>query len=361
VDVIHQDYLLGFSFSGTVFGYDEGELYLANSPLLRVEATFGEGVVLETLVLSILNHDTAIASTAAQMFQAADGRRLIEMGSRRTHDESAVHAARAAYIGGFDATSNLEAGYRYAIPTAGTAAHAWILSHDTEYDAFVAQIRSQGVGTTLLVDTYNSIEGIVNAVEAAKLFGAAGPGAIRIDSGDLLDQSFAGRDLLDSLGATDTKIVATGDLDEERIGALTAANAPVDSFGVGTNLVTGANCPSPGFVYKLVAIALEDGTISSVAKRSPSKQDVGGTTYVRRMSVEQAQGLGLVVAHGPTIVEVLFKEDPKERQNATWSQPQRALVVEGTANQDVTSLKSVRAKTMRRITSRTQMVQLRHP
>jgi nicotinate phosphoribosyltransferase len=359
VDAAYQDVLLGFSFSGSVDGYGEGELYLANSPVLRVRSTFAEGVVLETLLLSILNHDTAIASTAAQMVRAADGRRLIEMGSRRTHDESAVHAARAAYIAGFDATSNLEAGFRYAIPTAGTAAHAWILSHATEFDAFVAQMKSQGVGTTLLVDTFDTDEGIRCAIKASRHLDTAGPGAIRIDSGDLLTQSLAGRQLLDSLGAFETKIVATGDLDEERIASLLGAGAPIDSFGVGTRLVTGANCPSPGFVYKLVAIESNDGVMMPVAKRSPEKADVGGTTYVRRMSVAEAAQFGFLAMDDSTIVEVLFAKSPADQGNVSWSNPQRPLIANGHAVASGPSLESVRTTTMERLLSGTNVVQRR--
>jgi nicotinate phosphoribosyltransferase len=360
VDQEHRDYLLGFRFSGKVLGYGEGELYLANSPILRVEGSFGEGVVLETILLSILNHDTAVASTAAQIFKAADGRRLIEMGSRRTHDEGAVHAARAAFIGGFNATSNLEAGYRYAIPTAGTAAHAWILSHDTEYGAFVAQIDALGTDTTLLVDTYDLTDGIVNAVNAAKSFGALGPGAVRIDSGDLQEQSLSGRHLLDSLGAVDTKIVATGDLDEVRIAALIAGGAPIDIFGVGTRLVAGANCPSPGFVYKLVAIEFKSGQIGPVAKRSPDKEDVGGVTYARHVSAKEAEALGGSFDEESVTVEVLFKEDPARWEHVSWSNPQRLLLDSGQSRPHPFSLEETRASTIDRLTSTTRLVQMRY-
>jgi nicotinate phosphoribosyltransferase len=355
----YRDYLLGFHFSGAVLGYEEGELYLPHSPILRVEATFGEGVVLETVLLSILNHDTAVASTAAQMYRAANGRRLIEMGSRRTHDQSAVHAARAAFIGGFDATSNLEAGYRYGVPTAGTAAHAWILSHAVEYDAFVAQIGTLGIATTLLIDTFDPTQGIVNAVNAAASVGARGPGAVRIDSGDLLEQSLSGRLLLDSLGAVDTKIVATGDLDEERIAALIDAGAPIDTFGVGTRLVTGANCPSPGFVYKLVAIESKSGELSPVAKRSPDKHDVGGVTYARRMNVGEATALGGSFVDESATVEVLFKEDPAKRAPETAMDPQHLLIDGGQPRSTATPLEDLRASTLERLGSTSRLLQIR--
>jgi nicotinate phosphoribosyltransferase len=327
----YRDDLLNFTFHGTIVGYPEGELYFAHSPVLRVEGTFGECVVLETLLLSILNHDTAIASTAAQMYLSAEGHGLIEMGSRRTHEESAVHAARAAYVAGFDSTSNLEAGWRFSIPTAGTSGHAAVLAHDSELDAFITQIEVLGVDTTLLVDTYDIHEGIRTAVKVANQFGASGPGAIRIDSGDLLDESRASRELLDSLGATGTNIVATGDLDEARIAQLVAQNAPIDRFGVGTRLVTGENCPSPGFVYKLVEIERDSGDMSPVAKLSINKRGSGGTTFVRRTPREQ-----------------LFKEEPLDAP-PTWTNVQVVLLENGQRRYE-RPLSDVRSDCLERLT-----------
>ena len=152
-------WLDGYRFAGEVSGYLEGEVFLPGSPVLTVEGTFAEAVLLETLALSILNHDSAVASAAARMAYAAGDRPCIEMGSRRTHEESAVAAARAAYLAGFAATSNLAAGHRYGVPTAGTAAHSWTLLHEREADAFRAQVEALGVGTTLLVDTYDIAAG----------------------------------------------------------------------------------------------------------------------------------------------------------------------------------------------------------
>jgi nicotinate phosphoribosyltransferase len=255
-----------------VDGYPEGELYFPGSPLFTVRGTFAEAVVLETLVLSILNHDTAVASAAARMSAAAEGRPIIEMGARRTHEDAAVAAARAAYLTGFATTSNLAAGQAYGIPTAGTSSHAFVLLHGDEEAAFRAQVAALGAGTTLLVDTYDVMEGIRKAVAAA------GPelGAIRIDSGDLAILARRARELLDSLGAHKTRIVVTGDLDEHSIAALAAA--PVDVYGVGTSVVTGSGHPTAAFVYKLVEL---DG--APVAKRSVRKGTVGGKkTVIRR-------------------------------------------------------------------------------
>jgi len=266
------DWLAGWRFTGDVDGYPEGELWFPNSPVLTVTGAFGEAVLLETLALSVLNHDCAIASAAARMVTAAGGRPLIEMGSRRTHEDAAVAAARAAYIAGFSSTSNLEAGRRYGIPTSGTAAHAFTLLHDSEAAAFRAQIDALGIGTTLLVDTYDIARGIRTAIEVA------GPslGAIRIDSGDLAVLAKESRELLDSLGATRTRIVLSGDLDEFAIAGL--SGAPVDLYGVGTSLVTGSGAPTAGMVYKLVEV---DGR--PVAKRSEHKATHGGRkTAVRR-------------------------------------------------------------------------------
>src|SRR5215213_2462257 len=187
------EWLADYRFSGDVDGYPEGELFFPGSPILSVSGTFADAVLLETLALSILNHDCAVAAAAARMVTAAGDRPLIEMGSRRTHEEAAVAAARAAYLAGFAGTSNLAAGQRYGVPTMGTAAHAFTLLHGTEKEAFRAQLDALGLGTTLLVDTYDISQGIRTAVEVA------GPelGAIRIDSGDLAVLAVHARELLD--------------------------------------------------------------------------------------------------------------------------------------------------------------------
>ena len=265
------DWLADYHFGGDIDGHAEGEVYSPGTPILTVTGTFAECVVLETLVLSVLNHDSAIASAAARMVCAAGDRPVLEMGSRRTHEEAAVAAARAAYIAGFAATSNLEAGRRYGIPTTGTAAHAFTLAHATEREAFAAQVASLGAGTTLLVDTYDVTEGVRTAVEVA------GPelGAVRLDSGDLVVLASEVRAQLDGLGATKTRIVVTSDLDEYAIAALAAA--PVDAYGVGTSLVTGSGAPTAGLVYKLVE---RDGV--PVEKTSVRKSSRGGHKHVSR-------------------------------------------------------------------------------
>ncbi len=269
-------WLADFRFGGDIWGYPEGEVYFPYSPILVVESTFAEAVVLETLFLSILNHDSAIASAASRMTWAADGRPCIEMGSRRTHEEAAVACARAAYVAGFATTSNLAARQRYGVPTAGTSAHSFTLLHDSERDAFTAQVSSLGRGTTLLVDTFDIAEAVRVGIEVA----GPGLGAVRIDSGDLALLAHRVRAQLDDLGATGTRIVVTSDLDEYAIAGLTAA--PVDGYGVGTSLVTGSGHPTCGFVYKLVARGDDGGEMVDVAKTSEDKISRGGRKYALR-------------------------------------------------------------------------------
>jgi nicotinate phosphoribosyltransferase len=259
-----------YRFTGTITGYREGELYFPGSPVLTVEGTFAEAVILETLALSVLNYDSAVATAAARMSIAAGSRPLAEMGSRRTSEQAAVAAARAAFIAGFGATSNLEAGRRFGIPTMGTAAHAWTLLHDTEEDAFRAQITALGVDTTLLIDTYDIDRGVETAVRVA----GPGLGGVRIDSGDLPVVAAHVRGRLDALGAPRTRITVTSDLDEYALAALAAS--PVDAYGVGTSLVTGSGSPTAQMVYKLVARQDSAGTWIPVAKASAEKATTGG-------------------------------------------------------------------------------------
>nr|WP_265802331.1 nicotinate phosphoribosyltransferase [Nocardia zapadnayensis] len=278
-------WLRDYRFTGDIDGYPEGELYFPGSPILSVTGTFAECVLLETLALSVFNHDSAIAAAAARMVSAADGRRMIEMGSRRTHEQAAPASARAAYLSGFHATSNLEAVRRYGVPGAGTSAHAFTLVHsgadgEHEIEAFRSQVAAHGTGTTLLVDTFDITRGVALAVEVA------GPelGAVRIDSGDLGVLARQVRRQLDELGAVKTRIVVSGDLDEYAIAALRAE--PVDAYGVGTQLVTGSGAPTAGMVYKLVEV---EGL--PVAKRSSHKESRGGA----KRAVRLARGTGTIM------------------------------------------------------------------
>lgn len=273
-------WLADYRFAGDIRGYREGELYFPGSPVLVVEGSFADAVILETLTLSVLNYDSAVASAAARMIAAAGDRPLAEMGSRRATERGGVAAARAAYIAGFSATSNLEAGRAWGIPTMGTAAHSFTLLHDDEEQAFAAQVAALGSSTTLLVDTYD----VPTAVETAVRVAGPDLGAVRIDSGDLAEQVVAVRQQLDSLGATNTRITVTSDLDEYSIAALRAS--PVDSYGVGTSVVTGSGHPAAGFVYKLVAHRDDAGEWVSVAKKSAAKATVGGRKHPVRSCVD---------------------------------------------------------------------------
>lgn len=299
-------WLADYRFTGDVEGYPEGELYFPDSPLLTVRGGFGEAVVLETVLLSVLNHDVAVASAAARMTRAAGDRPVIEMGGRRTHERAAVAAARAAYLAGFATTSNLEAGRRYGVPTGGTAAHAFTLLHASEAEAFAAQVAAGGVGTTLLVDTYDITQGIEHAVAAA------GPslGAIRIDSGDLGELARQAREQLDELGATSTRIVVSGDLDEYAIAGL--GIAPVDVYGAGTAVVTGSGAPTAGLVYKLVEV---DGR--PVAKRSTAKETHAGAKTALRAHRASGTATEEVLVAGPGAaaeVDRLLESDPGLRR-----------------------------------------------
>lgn len=273
VDEPTLDFLADYRFRGDIHGYAEGEVFMPDSPVLRVESSFAEACLLETFVLSVLNHDSAIASAASRMSLAAGARPCVEMGSRRTQELSAVASARAAAVAGFTATSNLEAGRRWGLPTIGTAAHAFTLLHDSEEEAFEAQVKAFGPGTTLLVDTYDVPTAVRRAVEIA----GEELGAVRLDSGDLVEQAREVRALLDSLGNTGTRIIVSSDLDEHAIARLQAA--PVDSYGVGTKLVTGGGSPTAAMVYKLVARTDDDGDSVSVAKKAEGKKSVGGVKH----------------------------------------------------------------------------------
>ncbi|MGC5615564.1 nicotinate phosphoribosyltransferase [Georgenia sp. Z1491] len=300
------DRLREYRFTGDVVGYPEGEVFFPGSPIVVVEGTFLEAVVIETLVLSILNHDSAVAAAASRMATAAHGRPLLEMGARRTHEDAAVAAARAAVVGGFSATSVLEAGRRYGITAIGTAAHSFTLLHDSEEEAFAAQVDALGPGTTLLVDTYDVERGVELAVAAARAAGGE-LGAVRLDSGDLVAQAFTVRAQLDALGATTTRITVTSDLDEYAIAALNAA--PVDSYGVGTKLVTGSGHPTAELVYKLVSRVGADGRPHEVAKRSTSKKSVGGLKRAGRIVDGAGRAVEELVVSGTSSEQVWAEVD----------------------------------------------------
>ena len=341
------DYLKDYRFKGRIRGYAEGECYFESSPLLQVEGTFAECVLLETLLLSILNHDCAVASAASRMTIAAHGRPCVDMGARRTHERSAVSAARAAYIGGFKGTSCLEAGKRYGIPPIGTAAHSFTLIHDSEEDAFRAQLANLGPGTTLLVDTYDVQRAVKRGVKLAREAGGE-LGCVRLDSGDLVAEAFKVRALLDSLDAKSTKITVTNDLDEYAIAALGAA--PVDSYGVGTKMVTGSGIPTAALVYKLVQRVNEDGSVHDVAKRSSSKSTLGGRKFAGRARGEDGYATG----------ELVVIADSAEQAQAEFARRNaRALLVDlvtdGQANASFVGKEALQEAQERHIHSRNEL------
>lgn len=313
-------WLKNFQFTGDVDAYKEGDLYFPNSPIITVSGELAQCIILETIILSILNHDIAVASAASRIVHVAEGRPLIEMGSRRTHEQAAVAAARATYLSGFTATSNLQAGYTYGIPTMGTAAHAFILAHRAEEEAFAAQIAQHGIHTTLLVDTYDTEQGIRNAIAVA----GTQLDAVRLDSGDLAVETRKARELLDNLGATNTKIVVTSDLDEYTIQAL--KDSPADAYGVGTRVVTGSGHPTASMVYKLVAIGdTADKKMRTVEKKSLGKISYGGHKTAYRTYDDNGHMLGEhLTTHRETIVQtsnIRFLQTPTIRNGEILSTP----------------------------------------
>jgi len=336
VDAATIDYLAAYRFTGEIWGYAEGEVFFPGSPVMAVEGTFAEAVLLETLILSILNYDSAVASAASRMTSAAIGRPILEMGSRRANEQAAVAAARACVVAGFVGTSNLEAGRRWGLRTIGTAAHAFTLVHDDEKAAFVAQIASAGTGTTLLVDTFDVRRGVTAAIEA----GGTGLGAVRLDSGDLLSLAQDVRRQLDELGATTTKIVVTSDLDEYGIAALAAA--PVDSYGVGTSVVTGSGAPTCGMVYKLVARAGSDGVLARVAKTSTAKVGVGGRKGAARRLDAEGRAVEEVLVVGTDAAVTGWAEDSDQMRALHVP-----LVIEGAVDTRWTGAAGVRLAAQR--------------
>lgn len=344
VDDTTLDFLAGYRFEGSIRGYAEGEVFFPLSPVMVVEGTFAEAVLLETLVLSILNYDSAVASAASRMTSAAAGRPCLEMGARRAQEDAAVAAARAAVIAGFVGTSNLEAGRRYGLATIGTAAHAFTLLHDDEEAAFASQVASHGVGTTLLVDTYDVRCGVERAVAAA----GTSLGAVRLDSGDLGVLAHEVRAQLDGLGAHGTRITVTSDLDEYAIAALAAA--PVDSYGVGTSVVTGSGAPTCGMVYKLVAREGRAGVLEPVEKFARGKTSVGGRKAAARRLGRDGRAVEEVLVTGADSAVTAWTSD-----DTSMRELQVPLVTHGTVDPRWTGESGVRLATQRHRAARDEL------
>ncbi len=275
------DLLAGFAFTGQVWAVDEGEPLFPNEPLLRVTAPAAQAQIVETALLAIIAQQTSVASKAARVVHAAAGRPVIEFGSRRAPGlDAALYAARAACVAGCVATSNVEAGRQFGVAITGTMAHSWVMGFGDELEAFREYLALFGDDTTLLIDTYDT-------VDAARRIVTEGlrPGAVRLDSGDLLNLSREVRIILDAGGLHSTRILASGDLDEYRIADLLSAGAPIDGFGVGTSISAVSDAPALGVVYKLVETT-EHGGPRPTAKRSPGKRTLPGRKQVWRWSRE---------------------------------------------------------------------------
>jgi nicotinate phosphoribosyltransferase len=271
------EYLAGFRFTGDVFAVPEGTPFFPGEPIVRVRAPLIEAQIPETYLLSIISFQTLIATKGVRVAEAAAGRPVIEFGTRRAHSpEAGVLAGRAAYIGGCVGTSNVEAGFRYGIPTYGTSAHSWVMAFDDEQRAFRELQRLLGEGTTYLVDTYDTVAGTRTAAALG------GPiWGVRLDSGDMTALSREVRRVLNDAGLHDAKIMVSGDMNENRIRDMIAQAACVDAFGVGTELATSADSPNLSAVYKMVEIE-SDRVTRYTAKFSAEKATLPGAKQVFR-------------------------------------------------------------------------------
>jgi nicotinate phosphoribosyltransferase len=277
----------GISFSGDIWAVPEGTVVFPNEPLIRVVAPIAEAQILETTMLALVGHQTLIATKAARMAVAARGAPVVDFGTRRAHGvEAALYGARSAYIGGCAATSNVKAGKLFGIPVRGTHAHSWVESFDTEMESFRGFAGLFPDNCVLLVDTYDTLRGISQAIEVARDLAASGKAlaGIRIDSGDLAYYSKAARHLLDTAGFPDVKILASSDLDEWIIESLREQGALIDVWCVGTRLITSYQTPALGVVYKLMAVERADGKLIPKIKISenPSKVTNPGVKKIIR-------------------------------------------------------------------------------
>jgi nicotinate phosphoribosyltransferase len=281
--------LLQFHFQGSIHSMKEGALVFPDEPLIRVEGTIMEAQLVETAILNFMNYQTLIATKASRIKQVAPDDILLEFGTRRAQEaDAAVWGARAAYIGGFHATSNMLAGKMFGIPTKGTHAHSWVQSFASEQEAFDAYAKVLPDGVTLLVDTFDTLRsGVPHAINTAKKLEAEGKrmNAIRLDSGDLAYLSRQARKMLDEAGLQYVKIVASNDLDENTIMNLKSQGAAIDTWGVGTQLITASDQPSLGGVYKLVEMESPSGEMVPTIKISsnPEKVSTPGKKEVFRI------------------------------------------------------------------------------
>ena len=331
------DYLATFRFTGDVFAVPEGTVLYQGQPVMTVRAPLIKGQIPETYLLAAIGYETLVATKAARIVHAAAGREIIEFGTRRAHTpEAGVLGARAAYIGGCAGTSNTLAGYRYGIPVLGTAAHSWVMAFASEAEAFRNLQQLLGERTVHLIDTYDTLEGARTAAKLGRpMWG------VRIDSGDLDQLSREVRVILNNAGLSDARIMASGDLDESKIETLVKAGAPIDAFGVGTELTTSADAPSIGAVYKVVAIGTA-GNMRYPVKSSPEKHTIPGAKQLFRLPDHDILGLNTEcvsgseallrpVILGGNLVETLPDakgvRERAEKELARWPDPNRRTVI----------------------------------
>jgi nicotinate phosphoribosyltransferase len=320
------EYLAEFRFSGDLDAMPEGTVCFANEPLIRVTAPRIEAQLLETLLLNQVNFQTMVATKAARVVLAAGGggpgagERVIDFSPRRDHGaDAAMKVARSAAVAGCGGTSNVAAAMRYGLRPVGTMAHSYVLSFESEHAAFCAFMEDFPETAVLLVDTYDTVQGVRNAIAAARETGI-GLAGIRLDSGDLLTLSKEARRLLDEAGMHETRIAASGDLDEMRIAALVAASAPIDLWGVGTDLGTSRDSPVVNGVYKLVAHQRGDGW-RGVWKHSPDKETVPGPKQVFRRYLDGLMVEDVIAAAGeerdgePLLVASMRDGEPVRRES----------------------------------------------
>ena len=325
------DYLRAFRFTGDLFAMPEGTPVFPGEPVLTVRAPVIEAQIPETWLLSSVSFETMIATKAARMVEAAQGRAVVEFGTRRAHTpEAGVLGARAAYLAGCAGTSNTLAGFRFGIPLMGTAAHSWVMSFACENEAFRKLQKVLGEGTIQLLDTYDTVEGARRAAALGRPLRG-----VRIDSGDFVELSHRVREILDAAGLTDVTIMASGDLDEYRVQELVAAGAPIDSFGVGTQLATSGDAPTTSATYKMVELDIS-GIKRFTAKYSDEKPSYPGAKQVFRAphrdviarSGECGQGEALlrpVILGGQLIEPLPTLEQARERAAKAVSELSPAL------------------------------------
>lgn len=312
-------YLRDLRFTGDLYSMQEGELVFGTEPIIRVEAPLAQAQLIETALLNIVNYQTLIATKAARIMHVLDeGDTAMEFGSRRAQEmDAAIWGTRAAFIGGFHATSNVRAGKKFGIPVAGTHAHALVQAYRDEYEAFRKYAETH-VDCTFLVDTYDTLKsGVPNAIKVAKEMGdKIRFNAIRLDSGDLAYLSKRARKMLDEAGFTETKITASNDLDEETIGALKAQGARITNWGIGTKLITAYDQPALGAVYKIVSIEDDNGDMADTIKISanPEKVSTPGLKRVYRIintASQKSEGDYIALAH----------ENPEEEERLKMFHP----------------------------------------